>query len=77
MAGTVGGEIAPRRLKRARRPTVKLTIVDVDLVRWVRGVSASAHDPHIVVVASSQYEGKRSSFAGGPRYVGNGRDRIS
>jgi len=64
-------------IEKARCPTVILTVVHVDFVRWVRCISPAAHDPHIVIVAAGQYEGKRSSLARSPWYAGNGRDGIS
>ena len=64
-------------IEKARCPKVIETFVHVDFVRWVRSVSPSAHDPHIVIVAASQRERNRSSLASSPWYTGDGRDGIS
>src|SRR5262252_1268894 len=56
---------------------MKKTLIGINLTRWVGGVSATAHDPHLVIGVAERREGKGTSFASSPRYTRNSGDRVS
>src|SRR5215467_1539156 len=56
---------------------MKKNLVGINLTRWVGGVSAAAHDPHLVIGVAERCEGKGASFASSPRYTVNSGNRVT
>src|SRR5215472_17554685 len=55
---------------------MKKNLVGINLTRWVGGISAAAHHPHLVIGVAERCEGNGASFASRSWYVGNSRDRV-